>query len=234
VAHPDVVKKAQSEIDEVVGVDRMPTLADWERLPYLEAILQEISRWRPTLPLGFFHQASEEETYKGYRIPKGAVIFQNNWAFLHDPNMYDDPESFSPDRFLLNEFGLAHPELVEEYRNTYTFGAGRRICPGIHLAMNSLRINVLNLLWGFYFLKGLDADGREIEPDVWAFGSSTSISPAKLDCRIVPRSERHAELIKEEFLASAQVFEGFEHQLGDEDRDWVRQVRAAVQKDLRR
>lgn len=68
---PDVQKKAQHEIDGVVGRDRLPTYDDWDSLPYTEAILREVLRWRPVLPLGVPHRVTADDIYKGYLIPKG-------------------------------------------------------------------------------------------------------------------------------------------------------------------
>lgn len=68
---PGVQKKAHQEIDRVVGRERLPTFQDWDSLPYTEAIMREILRWKPVLPLGVPHKVMEDDFYKGYFIPKG-------------------------------------------------------------------------------------------------------------------------------------------------------------------
>lgn len=68
---PEVLRKAQQEIDKVIGRERFPTFEDWESLPYTEAIMREILRWKPVLPLGVAHRVTEDDIYKGYLIPKG-------------------------------------------------------------------------------------------------------------------------------------------------------------------
>jgi cytochrome P450 len=68
---PEVLRKAQQEIDRVVGRDRLPTFEDWESLPYTEAIMREVLRWKPILPLGAPRRVTEDDFYKGYLIPKG-------------------------------------------------------------------------------------------------------------------------------------------------------------------
>lgn len=68
---PEVQRKAQQEIDKVIGRERFPTFEDWESLPYTEAIMREILRWKPVLPLGVAHRVTEDDIYKGYLIPKG-------------------------------------------------------------------------------------------------------------------------------------------------------------------
>lgn len=68
---PNVQKKAQREIDNVVGRSRLPTYDDWDSLPYTEAIMREVFRWRPVLPLGIPHRVTSDDIYKGYLFPKG-------------------------------------------------------------------------------------------------------------------------------------------------------------------
>lgn len=72
--HPDKQRKAQEEIDRVIGSDRLPTFKDRESLPYVEAIYREMFRWLPPLPLTVPHVAQEDDVYKGYFIPKGKTI----------------------------------------------------------------------------------------------------------------------------------------------------------------
>ena len=76
---PDVQKRAQQEIDKVVGRGRLPTYDDWDSLPYTEAILGEILRWSPILPLGVPHRVIDDDIYKGYLIPKGELYICTAW-----------------------------------------------------------------------------------------------------------------------------------------------------------
>lgn len=76
---PDVQKKAQEEIDRVIGTERLPTSADLESLPYVEAVMKETHRWNPIGPLALPHMSSEEDTIAGYRIPKGSLMIPNIW-----------------------------------------------------------------------------------------------------------------------------------------------------------
>ncbi|KAG8997242.1 hypothetical protein FRB90_012552 [Tulasnella sp. 427] len=228
VAYPEVQKKAQEEIDRVVGTDRAPVLEDIENLPYCQAIILETHRWRPVAPLAIPHSNTQDEIYKGHIIPKGTSIFVNNWAIFHDPNVYENPDEFNPDRFIESEFGTK-PEAREgdkDRRNNLAFGSGRRICPGIHLANNSLRINTVNLLWGFNFLKAKDpATGKEITPDVWDYAKGILTCPNPFKCEIVPRSQHHKEIIERQFAEATEVFERFEHELSPEDRAFVKEQR---------
>ena len=77
---PDAQKAAQTELDAVVGSQRLPEFADESSLPYVCALIRECLRWRPVLPLGLPHRAIEEDVYRGYRIPKGAMLLPNTWS----------------------------------------------------------------------------------------------------------------------------------------------------------
>ena len=77
--HPDVVKKAQEELDRVVGNERLPELSDRENLPYISALLKELLRWACPGPFGIPKRVMEDDVYKGYRIPAGATVIGNIW-----------------------------------------------------------------------------------------------------------------------------------------------------------
>ena len=84
---------------------------------------------------------TQDDTYEGYVLPKGTIVFANAWAIHMDDAEYEKPEDFIPERFLNNKFGTRRPvqDSSEDHRRvTYGFGAGRRVCPGQRLAENSL------------------------------------------------------------------------------------------------
>jgi cytochrome P450 len=76
---PDVLKKAQQEVDSVVGPDRMPTMEDAPNLHYIRACVKESLRWMPTVILGVPHAVLKDDFYMGYKIPAGATIINNVW-----------------------------------------------------------------------------------------------------------------------------------------------------------
>ena len=80
--YPDAQKKAQAELDAVIGPDRLPTFEDRDSLPYVNAVFKETTRWNPVLPLAISHKTTEEDVYNGYYIPAGTVIIPNNWCVL--------------------------------------------------------------------------------------------------------------------------------------------------------
>lgn len=120
VLHPDAVRKAQDELDRVVGPGRLPDFSDLENLPYVNAFVKEVIRWRPIIPGGVPHAVTEEDEYIGYRIPKGATVLVNVWAMCMDETVYEDPERFWPERW------MEHPDLP-----LAAFGFGRRKCIGM-------------------------------------------------------------------------------------------------------
>ncbi|KAK7438404.1 hypothetical protein VKT23_018017 [Stygiomarasmius scandens] len=83
--HPEVLRKAQEEIDLLVGDDRVPRLDDIKNLPYIQAIIKELERFRPPVPFGVPHATIQDEEYRGYIVPKGCTLFLNQWGIFHDP-----------------------------------------------------------------------------------------------------------------------------------------------------
>jgi cytochrome P450 len=79
ILFPEVQKKAQEEIDRVIGNTRLPVSSDKEKLPYIEAVLKETHRWHPVGPMAIPHTSNKEDEIMGYRIPKGALLMPNTW-----------------------------------------------------------------------------------------------------------------------------------------------------------
>ena len=97
VLHPDVLHKAQAEIDQVVGLERLPTFADQHRLPYLNALIKELLRINPVTSM-VPHSLAQDSEYRGFRIPKGACVSANNWCAQLQLTMgyYFDPFVLGP------------------------------------------------------------------------------------------------------------------------------------------
>lgn len=77
--NPEVQQKAQDEIDRVIGTSQLPTLADRDRLPYVNAVVKEVFRWHPVVPMGIPHMSTADDMYDGYYIPKGSLLMPNIW-----------------------------------------------------------------------------------------------------------------------------------------------------------
>lgn len=76
---PEVQRKAQQELDTVLGSDRLPRFQDRETLPYMDALVKEVFRWHPVVPMGVTHTSTQDDTCEGYFIPKGSSVLANIW-----------------------------------------------------------------------------------------------------------------------------------------------------------
>ncbi|TFK80369.1 CyP450 monooxygenase [Polyporus arcularius HHB13444] len=119
-SNPHIQKRAQDALETMVGPDHLPTMEDKPDLPYITAIAKECLRWRSVVPLAVPHLATQEDEYKGYRIPAGSVVIANTWAYSSDTRYYPDPETFQPERFLLELLGTDQPlyQLHQKVTNT--------------------------------------------------------------------------------------------------------------------
>lgn len=188
--YPDVQKAAQAELDALLGGERLPEFGDKTRLPYVTAILKEVLRWIPVLPMAVPHRAVNADTYKGYYIPAGAFVYGNAWAILHNPDIFADPETFRPDRFIEN------PTLLNPIDNG-VFGFGRRACAGRVMALDTMWIAMASILAVFDISKAVDEHGNEITPPV-KLSPGTISHPAPFPCIIKPRSKAALELITQD------------------------------------
>jgi len=170
IAHPEVQKRAQAELDTVVGRSRVPTFSDAPSLPYVQAIVREVLRWRPPVPIAIPHRTTKDDWYDGMFIPKGTICIPNLWQCHHDPAAYgDDAADFNPDRFL-DPGGqtIAGPaEGRGEGHNAYGFG--KRACLGNHVANDTLFISIATLLWAMNFENVRDQQGKEVPLNTNAF-----------------------------------------------------------------
>ncbi|XP_033126621.1 cytochrome P450 2U1-like [Anneissia japonica] len=98
--NPSIQLKVHQELDSVTCRRHPPSLSDKPKLVFCEAVVMETLRIRPAVPLGIPHAALEDTTYEGYTIPKGTPIISNLWAVMHDPNTWQEPERFNPERFI--------------------------------------------------------------------------------------------------------------------------------------
>ena len=166
VAHPEIQKRAQDELDTVVGRSRTPTFADAPNLPYIQALVKESLRWRPVLPLGIPHTTTEDDWYEGMFIPKGTLCMVNLWQCHRDPTSYGpDAESFNPERFL-DEHGrlISGPAETRDDGHS-SYGFGRRLCVGKHAANDSMFIDIATVLWAAQLEHTRDTSGKEVPLD---------------------------------------------------------------------
>ncbi|XP_056161597.1 iridoid oxidase-like [Syzygium oleosum] len=142
--HPESMKKAKDEIDEVVGLNRKLEENDTEKMPFLQAVVKETLRLHPPLPLLLPRNALKDTNFMGFDIPKDAQVFVNAWGIGRDPDAWEDPLAFKPERFLGSKIDYKGQnfELIP-------FGSGRRMCVGLSLAHRVLHLGLATLLHHF-------------------------------------------------------------------------------------
>ncbi|KAF8448802.1 cytochrome P450 [Boletus edulis BED1] len=180
VCHPEAQARVQAELDKVVGKDRTPTFEDWDMLPQLHAFMLEALRWRPVAPLGFAHRATKDIIWSGQCIPAGATVVGCHWAISRDPEVFPDPETFNPRRWL-TEDGRVRRDM-----HFFTYGFGRRVCPGQHVANRSLYITLAYLLWSFRISERPEAP---IDLGPSGFRDAIVFHPKSFEAEFVPRVE---------------------------------------------
>jgi len=177
ILYPDAVKKAHEELDSVIGPERLPTFEDMERLPYVNAFILELLRWKPISPIAVPHAVTQDDEYMGYFIPKGATVVANQYTINMDESVFENPTAFKPERHA----GNPDPPIS-------AFGFGRRRCPGEKTARSTLFIVISRVLWGYDITC---AEGAEQPTEESNAGS------VKADFRV--RSLEHKRVIEREF-----------------------------------
>jgi len=141
---PDSMRKVKEEINSIIGIYGKVEEKNMDDLPYLQAVVKETLRLHPTVPFLLPRNAIEDSSFMGYQIPKNTQVFVNVWAIGRDPDSWDDPLSFKPERFLGKniEYKGQHFELIP-------FGSGRRMCVGFALAQRVLHLALATLIQSF-------------------------------------------------------------------------------------
>ncbi|KAJ6508469.1 cytochrome P450 [Mycena sanguinolenta] len=186
--NPEVVKKAQNELDAVVGFGFLPGFEHRSALPYCEAVFRETFRWRPILPFAIPHATSDDDIYEGYFIPKGTMILPNISAMVYDESIYSNPDKFDPERFL-NADGQPNAD-----DQILSFGFGRRACVGRYAADATVWATIVTVLSTFNIAKAKDETGKEVEIEL-VFADGMVSHPKPFKCSITPRNDVTRQLI---------------------------------------
>ena len=219
VTHGETLSAVHSELDHVIGSDRLPTFADESSLPYLRSFCKEVLRWRPVAVLGGTpHATSAADEYKGYYIPANTNILTNSWAINLSEEYYPNPHHFNPLRFLDHEpsslqylpkdyvkstpieRGKAHPSKTGHS----SFGWGRRICPGADLAQNTLFVALARLLWAYDILPA-----KGVQYDIWDYVGGFNVRPKHFECQIRIRDAQHESIVRAEYERASDVMAKF-------------------------
>ncbi|KAM7507006.1 hypothetical protein LguiA_017459 [Lonicera macranthoides] len=153
--NPETMVKAKAELEEVIGKGKLLEEADVTRLPYLGSIIKETLRIHPPVPFLIPRKVETDVEACGYLVPKGAQVLVNAWAIGQDPTLWEDPISFKPERFLGTEIDVRGRDF-----ELIPFGAGRRMCPGLPLAIRMVPVMLGSMINSFDW----KLDGR-IEPN---------------------------------------------------------------------
>ncbi|KAK2454592.1 geraniol 8-hydroxylase [Trifolium repens] len=145
VHNPHAMLKAKEELEQIIGIGNPIDESDITKLPYLQAVVKETLRLHPSAPLLLPRKANVDVKVCGYTIPAGAQVVINEWAIGRNPNIWDNPNLFSPDRFLGSEINFYKGQNFQ----LTPFGSGRRICPGMPLAIRTLHIMIGSLINSF-------------------------------------------------------------------------------------
>lgn len=143
--HPQVMAKLQNELRST-GRKRSDIIVpdEYEKIPYLEAVIKETLRVHPPVPLLVPREARNDVNIMGYDIVAKTMVIVNAWAIGRDPTLWDEPDEFRPERFLNSSVDIRGHDF-----QLIPFGAGRRSCPGISFAMVTNEIALANLLHKF-------------------------------------------------------------------------------------
>ncbi|KAK2996327.1 hypothetical protein RJ639_024942 [Escallonia herrerae] len=144
--NPDVLKRAQDELDLHVGVDRQVEESDMKNLVYLQAIIKETLRLYPAGPLLGPREAMDDCNVAGYNVKAGTRLIVNIWKLQRDPKVWENPSAFKPERFLTSH---SHVDVRGQQFELMPFGSGRRSCPGVSFALQVLHLTFARLLHAF-------------------------------------------------------------------------------------
>ncbi|KAI0182888.1 cytochrome P450 [Xylaria flabelliformis] len=183
---PEVVISAQQELDRVCG-ERMPDLNEVPDLPFIRGCMKESLRWMPATLLGVSNAVVCDDEYMSYRIPKGAGVMAIHNELVQHPNS----RRFDPYRWMDNPQNSAQSATSADVtkRDHFVFGAGRRLCQGIHIADRTMFLAIARLLWAFDLRRAIDKKtGEEIVPDMDNLTSGLFAEPKPFQAAITPRA----------------------------------------------
>ncbi|RUS72598.1 hypothetical protein EGW08_019633 [Elysia chlorotica] len=175
--HPAIQDKVFQEIDSHVGTARSPRMSDMAQLPFLTAVIRETLRIRGVLPI-MAREVTRSFQLQGYLIPEGSQIIFNLKSALMDPDTWENPDEFLPERFLDSDGRLVKPS------EFIPFAIGRRVCPGESMALMELHLFLASMFQRFRFEP--EDSSAELPSLTGIFGVTLSPRPYKV--RFVTRA----------------------------------------------
>ena len=182
---PELMRKAQEEIDRVVRLrpdGKKVEESDIDQMPYLQAVVKETLRLHPAVPLLLPRNALQDTNFMGYFVPKNTQVVVNAWAIGRDPDAWEEPLSFKPERFLGSniDYKGQNFELIP-------FGSGRRICIGVSLVSKLVPLALATLIHCFDWELG-----GGVTPETIEMNERVGISMRKLvPLKLIPKRRLH-------------------------------------------
>ncbi|XP_039137767.1 cytochrome P450 71A9-like [Dioscorea cayenensis subsp. rotundata] len=158
IKNPEIMNKLQNEIRNFTHGKSMVQKEDICEMKYLKAVIKEILRLHPPVPLLLPRESIEACQIEGYEVQRKTRVIINYWAIARDPKVWDSPEEFKPERFISNDI-----DFKGQNYEFIPFGAGRRICPGMHFAVSTVELALANLIYRFDWKFPRSVDGEEID-----------------------------------------------------------------------
>ncbi|WRX31337.1 Cytochrome P450 - like 10 [Theobroma cacao] len=159
--NPRCLKKIQEEVISLIGKKGFVNEDDIQNLTYLKAVIKETFRLQPIAPLLIPRETIRKCNIGGFEIPTKTLVYVNAWAIGRDPEAWENPKEFYPERFIgssIDYKGLDF-ELIP-------FGAGRRGCPGIHMGVATVELVLANLLYKFKWEMPAGMSNDDLDFDV--------------------------------------------------------------------
>lgn len=170
------------------------------------------------------HATTKDDVYEGMFIPADTTIIMNTWAINHDPDEYENPDSFDPSRFLKHPLGLkstlnATEKVLDEpikdaatsyrfRRRNYGFGAGRRVCAGQRMAENTMMMTMAKLVWSFNVVATHGA--KQVDTSIHAWNDGLVMALKHIDVQFILRSEDKRDVIESEWQRADAFLRTFE------------------------
>ena len=209
--YPDLLDRGQAAVDAEVPDSRLPMYEDMPQLQYIRQLTKETLRWRPPITMGIAHANDADDEVEGFFIPKHSAVVGKIWAMHQDPHHYPNPEDFAPSRYESSTKtafeSSTEPNAMD--RDHYAFGWGRRICPGLHLAENSLLLLIARLLWAFDIVRATDEAGNMLPlsaDPLTDYENSSLMSPKVFPVEFRLRSEKRESVIRESHEDALRVW----------------------------
>ncbi|CAH8324392.1 unnamed protein product [Eruca vesicaria subsp. sativa] len=141
--NPEKMVRAQSEIRQVIGEDGVLGESDIPKLSYLQAIVKETLRLHPPLPI-IPRKSESDVQILGFLVPRNTQVLVNLWAMGQDSSVWENPMKFEPERFLSREIDVRGKDF-----ELIPFGSGRKMCPGISMALTTMHMVLASLLYSY-------------------------------------------------------------------------------------